>query len=339
MLRRLLKEKYNIQAEEEFRFDHYNACKSQNEVYILVPANHLKEEALTELDQIAEHLRMSGDKNIAGFKKTTEGKPYTEWEEARYAVLSNQRLQPRKEGHFGRKLAKFHFRGRTVNFAVEQTSRIGQWKTLWETRLDQMEKVWNDMVFQFDGESEFDRLFLESFPYYMGMAENAIQYIVDTEFDDEPMMTDTGTVCHERFSNRTWGEQYYVKNPFDWVFDHATRDLAEWTREKYFKNIKTYQPDVRKFVEEYESISPLSSFSWRLYYARMMFPLHYFECVESYYGAQTEQERNILKEKLEKYLHQSPEYEQFISRFFEIVNHQEVSKQWYIPMPEWLESK
>lgn len=52
MLRRLLKEKYNIQAEEEFRFDRYNACKSQNEVYILVPANHLKEEALTELDQL-----------------------------------------------------------------------------------------------------------------------------------------------------------------------------------------------------------------------------------------------------------------------------------------------
>ncbi|WP_433959139.1 spore coat putative kinase YutH [Cytobacillus horneckiae] len=339
MLRRLLKEKYGIQADEEFRIEQYNACKSQNEVYILVPASHMGEEELVELDQIAEHLKLSGDRNIAGFKKTTEGTPYSEWEDARYAVLGNDSLQPRKNGLFGRKLAKFHFRGRGVSFSVEKTSRIGQWKQLWETRLDQMERVWNDMLFQFDGENDFDRLFLESFPYYMGLAENAIQYIVDTEFDEEPLMNDSGTVCHERFLMNSWGEQYYIKNPFDWVFDHATRDLAEWTREKYFSNIKTYEPDLRQFIKEYESITPLSPFSWRLYYARILFPLHYFECVENYYGTSSEQHRNFLKEKLEKYLQQSGDYEKFLGQFFDLADRPLPIQQWSIPMPEWLTSK
>ena len=58
-----------------------------------------------------------------------------------------------------------------------------------------MEKVWNNMLYQ-QPESEFDRMFMESFPYYMAMTENAIQYLVDTELDDEPKSIDYGTVCH-----------------------------------------------------------------------------------------------------------------------------------------------
>ncbi|MDQ0273063.1 spore coat putative kinase YutH [Cytobacillus purgationiresistens] len=337
MIRRLLKDKYGINADEEFRLGNYNACKKQDEVYILVPAGHMGEGEIEELDRIAEHLKTSGDRNIAHFLKTTEGKPFSEWEDARYAVLNNERLQLRKNEQIGRKLAKFHYRGRSVSFAVEKTSRIGQWKKLWETRLDQMERVWNEMLFQFDGENDFDRLFLESFPYYMGLAENAIQYIVDTEYDDEPYMTDSGTVCHVRLSSKSWGDQYYIKNPFDWVFDHATRDLAEWTREKYFHNIKTYEPDLRQFIKEYESVTPLSPFSWRLYYARILFPLHYFECVEAYYGTSSEQLRNMLKEKMEKYLQQSGDYERFVGNFFELS--ESPLQQWNIPIPEWLISK
>ena len=104
-----------------------------------------------------------------------------------------------------------------------------------------MEKVWNGLLFQ-TPEDEFERMFIDSFPYYIGLTENAIQYLVDTEIDDEPMETDSGTVCHERFSKRHGGQlnNYMIKNPFDWVFDHRSRDLAEWTRERYLHNYQTY---------------------------------------------------------------------------------------------------
>ena len=72
--------------------------------------------------------------------------------------------------------------------------------------MDQMEKVWNSMLFQ-QPESEFDIMFLESFSYYMGIGENAIQYLVDTEMDDEPKAMDNGTICHTRFTSQTWGDE------------------------------------------------------------------------------------------------------------------------------------
>ena len=75
---------------------------------------------------------------------------------------------------------------------------------------------------------------------------------VDVEIDDNPTEVDNVTVCHERFSTISWGTDYLIKNPFDWVFDHRSRDLAEWTRERYFHNNQTYQLDVKNFFQEYK---------------------------------------------------------------------------------------
>ncbi|MDF2037447.1 spore coat protein YutH [Cytobacillus oceanisediminis] len=335
MFRTLLKEQFGIEAEDTMRIGKYDACRIQGQLYLLVPAGHTDEEELEELDQMAEHLSNNGDRNISTFLKTKEGKQSIDWNDSRFCILVNRHTLSRKQNQFGRKLAKFHYRGRSISFPVKKTSRIGQWKQLWEQRLDQMEKVWNEMLFQ-KPENDFERMFLESFPYYMGLAENSIQYLVDTELDDEPEMADSGTVCHIRLTSATWGDSYYMKNPFDWVFDHSSRDLAEWTREKYFHNIKTYQPDLRQFLSEYQSVVPLSSFSWRLYYARLLFPLHYFETVENYYGADSEQQKLVLQERLQKYLWQSDDHERFLGGFFEFA---EVPiKKLRIPLVNWIKS-
>ncbi len=335
MFTKLLKEQFGIEAESTMRIGKYDACRKQGQLYLLVPAGHAAEEELEELEKMAEHLRTNGDRNISTFLKTKEGKRYIDWNDSRFCVLVNQHAQNRKINKFGRKLAKFHYRGRTISFPVKKTSRIGQWKQMWEQRLDQMEKVWNEMLFQ-KPDNDFERMFLESFPYYMGLAENSIQYLVDTELDDEPVMIDSGTVCHVRLTSSTWGDLYYMKNPFDWVFDHSSRDLAEWTREKYFQNIKTYQPELRQFLSEYQSVAPLSPFSWRLYYSRLLFPLHYFETIEDYYVTDSEQKKLMLQERLQKYLWQSDDHERFLGSFYEFA---EVPvKKFRIPLLDWIKS-
>ncbi|MBU8880773.1 spore coat protein YutH [Bacillus sp. FJAT-29790] len=333
MLKKILRSQYGIQAEEEVQAGKYHACMKQGQIYFLVPAGGVDDEELSELEQMADHLTNSGEKYSSTFLKTKDGKQISEWENERYCVLMNQHVQNRKLNRIGRKLARFHYRGRSVSFPVKKMSRIGQWKQLWETRLDQMEKVWNGMLFG-QPDNDFERMFIESFPYYMGIAENAIQYLVDTELDDEPAITDSGTICHERFTADTWGESYYLKNPFDWVFDHASRDLAEWTREKYFQNIRTYEPELLQLITDYQSLVPLSSFSWRLYYARILCPLHYFNCIESYYSTNSEQQKKMLEERLEKFLQQSDDHERFLSGFFEFAK-VPVHK-WKIPTLGWL---
>ncbi|WP_040203898.1 spore coat putative kinase YutH [Neobacillus jeddahensis] len=333
MLQKMLENQYGITVEEYIKLDTYEALRGNGWLYLISNPAGKAEEDLVELEKIAEHLRNYGDQNVTIILPSKEGQLITNWEQNKYCVLAKQQIDAQQKIKLGRKLAKFHERGRRVPFQIERSSRIGQWKSLWEKRLEQMEGVWNGLLFQ-TPEDEFERMFIDSFPYYLGLTENAIQYLVDTELDDEPLETDNGTVCHERFTNTTWGQHHMIKNPFDWVFDHRSRDLAEWARERYFRNIQTYDVELRHFFDEYQSISPLSSFSWRLLYARLVFPLHYFDCIESYYITRSEQEKKILEERLSKIIRQSSDHEKFLAGFFQIAG--APTKQLNLPQLEWL---
>lgn len=334
MNRNLLKKYYGIDAEESMPLGRYQSYKKDNQRYLVVPVDGMGEDELAELEQLATHLQNSGDRYVCTFVHTKqENSRILPLDNGTVCLLTFREIPVRVLQRPGRKLAKFHYRGRTINFSVNKTSRMGQWKSYWEKRLDQMEKVWNSMLYQ-QPESDFDRLFLESFSYYMAIGENAIQYLVDTELDDEPKAIDSGTVCHSRFTAHTWSDNHLYRNPFDWVFDHCSRDLAEWTRERFLNQFRTYQHDVRNFFHEYQSIEPLSSFAWRLLYARLLFPLHYVECIEEYYLTHSEQQKRMLHDRLEKFLQQTKEHEQFLKDFYQLV---EVPvRKWQIPQMDWL---
>jgi spore coat protein YutH len=333
VLQKLLENKYGIQVEEYLKLDTYDALRSNGWLYLVAKSDGREAEDIAELERIAEHLRKNGDSHVPSFLQSNEGSLITTWEDHQYCVLANRQTDKQVKVKVGRKLAKFHERGKTVPFIIERNSRIGQWKQLWEKRLDQIEKVWSELLYQ-TPEDDFERMFIDSFPYYIGLTENAIQYLVDTELDDEPKESDSGTVCHERFTNGSWGGNYYIKDPFDWVFDHRSRDLAEWTRERYFRNTQTYEMDVRQFFVDYQGIAPLTSFSWRLLFSRLLFPLHYFECIENYYITRSEQEKKLLEEQLSKMLKQSTEYERFLGNFYHTVG--APLKPLNIPQLDWL---
>ncbi|PLR82851.1 spore coat protein YutH [Bacillus canaveralius] len=331
MLQRIIEQQYGISADEELQVGDYKAVKKNNELYFIVPSS-LSQEELAELDQIARHLISAGDRYVSALVKTKTGQFVYESGGTAHCLLFYRQRETDRQINIGRKLAKFHVRGRSLPFSVEKISRIGQWKQLWETRLEQMETVWNGKLIH-QPDHEFDKLFLDSFPYYMGLTENAIQYLVDTEIDEQPTGADGGTVCHERFSETTWRKPL-IKNPLDWTFDHPSRDLAEWTRNHYFHHTQTYQPGLKQFLQNYQTISRLSPFAWRLLYARILFPLHYFDCVENYYTSSSEQQKHLLEDRFNKYLSQSGEYERFLGDFYQLA---EVPvRRLSIPEPEWL---
>lgn len=333
MLQRMLEKQYGVKVNEQVKLDSYDALRGNGWLYLIAKPGNRAEEEITELERIAEHLRKYGDQHVPMFLPSKDGKLLTSWENNQYCVLANRQTDKQPKQRLGRKLARFHERGRKVPFQIERSSRIGQWKDLWEKRLEQMEGVWNGLLFQ-TPDDEFERMFIESFPYYMGLTENAIQYLVDAEIDDEPIESDYGTVCHERFSSQSWGIDCMIKNPFDWVLDHRCRDLAEWTRERYFRNSQTYHLDLKQFFEEYQSIASLSPFSWKLLYSRILFPLHFFDCIESYYITRSEQEKKVLEEQLSKILRQSGEYERFLGGFYQLVG--APTKKFKLSQPEWI---
>jgi spore coat protein YutH len=333
MLQEAIYTNYGIQLDRREVSMRYEIFRSGDTVYTVIPISEIDEEELMERLKLSQFMISQGDAYVSSFVMSKHGTYVSLNGDKKFLLLANQRLEESRPYKMGKKLAKFHARGRMFAEPVKKTNRIGKWKELWEKRMDQMEAVWREKMHSHPS-NDFERLFVDSFPYYMALGENAIQYLVDTEIDQDPQGFDAATICHERFTNDLWVGNYCVKNPFDWVIDHAGRDLAEWIRQHYLQHIHTHQPGIGQFADEYRSLSEPSSFGWRLTYARLLFPVHYFETIEEYYVNGSETRKKILEEQLEKYTNQSSYYEEFLRRFFESVR--VPAKKLQISKVDWL---
>ncbi|MBA2875635.1 spore coat putative kinase YutH [Thermaerobacillus caldiproteolyticus] len=332
-MRDIISNEYGLTVERWEKIGRYDTFIWKNYRYILVPALLRTEAEISELQQMSAYLSAKGDVTVATFVPTRTGTLMTHISEQPVVILRTYVQSYTRQVVVGRELAKLHHRGRLFPVPVVHCKRIGQWKELWGKRLDQMEEFWRSKT-QLGPEDAFDRLFIESFPYYIGLTENAIQYVADTELDEVPSTVDSATICHERLPNALWVEGKESKLAIDWVYDHCARDLAEWVRHMYVKRSAIAEEEIRQFFREYEHTTPLSAFSWRLIYARLLFPLHYFECIEGYYVTEHEEEKKKYEQTLITILDRSREYERFLGSFYDLLELS--SRRWRLPKIGWL---
>jgi spore coat protein YutH len=319
MLPDILEKYFGIKPERAIRLNGQERYLKGDVLYTIVPVTHLEQKVLVELYEMSEHMAKFSDRKVSLF---TAGKNHAfliTHENEDYVLLRNRYRPAARRKRLGRKLARFHERGKNLQADIEVLNRAGKWPELWGKRVDQMERAWSAFI-QEPPKDEFDRMFLESFPYFMGLAENAIQYAKDTELDEKPHYHDRATICHERFYEGLWEGEQEIRNPFDWVYDHHSRDIAEWIRHQYFKSGGAIRPELQAFIRDYESVSPVSPFAWRLVYARLMFPLHYFMTVEEYYHAGSLPRQKPLEEQMKRHLRDTAEYEQFLRSFYAMAN-------------------
>ncbi|MGJ7036306.1 spore coat putative kinase YutH [Anoxybacillus eryuanensis] len=308
-----------------FRIDHMETkndrflVRSGNDIYIAVPTNE-KESDMQQLYYMAMYMRAQGDDTIATLLPTKTGRFAGVLQGKQVSVWKiENRMQT---GDIAHQLALFHQRGRTYPYAVSSRSRFGQWGELWGQRIDQLEQFWQLQVRSYE-KSKIDEQFIETFPYYVGLVENAIQYVMDTQLDEVPLRSDLPTICHEQFAPETWA---MGKIPTDWVFDHASRDVSEWIRKQWL--MKQSDETIVLFLRTYEQVQPLSQFFWRMIYARLLFPLHYFQAIEKYYGAEGDI-RQGYEQQLRKVFEEIDIYEQKLRHFHDMTT---VS----IPRLDWL---
>ncbi|MGE6629955.1 spore coat putative kinase YutH [Bacillus sp. NPDC077027] len=325
---------FGIDVRQFIQYGTYQSFQTAQVLYLVVPISHLREEEITELYHISQYLLNDGDPYVAVFELTSEGKPTFEHGKQLYALLKATPPAPGRSFQHAAELAAFHQRGRRFPYEVSETKRVGAWKELWAKRLDQLEGFWMQQMHQKPLE-RFEKQFIESFPYYLGLTETAIQYLVDTELDDDPKECDSGTVCHQRFSRVTWHGDQLLRLPVDWVFDHPTRDIAEYLRETFVQHKEDLLEEGFSFLQQYEQITPLSSFSKRLLYSRLLFPLHYFEIVEGYYMS-SESEKHYYEQRLDYLLDDHKRYEHFLKVFQEMSNMRAQATS--IPAIGWLNS-
>ncbi|MCM3004439.1 spore coat putative kinase YutH [Priestia koreensis] len=335
MINEAIQQYYGLQPGELINAGPYKTFFYRNILHTVVDVTSMDEDELTEMHQISQHLMGQGDRQVATFMPNLSGSVLTKIEETKLIICRNALYERKEEAsNVGRELSYFHQRGKMLPFQVEKLNRIGQWKDLWEKRLNQMENFWRGKLQELPNH-DMERKFIESFPYYLGLTENAMQYLVDTEIDDLPRAIDTATVCHHRFVPDTWGESYYYKLPFDWVFDHPSRDLSEYIRYLYLQNERPEAiRKIHAFLSEYEKVTPLSSFSWRLLYARLLFPVHYFETIEGYYSTGDEDRKYKAFKRLESIVEEAANYQLFLKEFYATMGIP--AAKYSIPELEWL---
>lgn len=186
------------------------------------------------------------------------------------------------------------------------------WGKLWSEKIDYFEY----QITQLGKEKE---LILNTFSYYIGLAENAISYVNNTVENYTPSYK--LTLSHKRIYYPNYALNYY--NPLSFIFDLRIRDIAEYVKSAFFNNI-----NIINDLEAYFKKANLSNYEYRLLYARLLYPSYYFDLYEEVMNHQ-KSEQEILK-----IINLVDEYELFLKNVYLLI-----SKYSPIDSIEWIMKK
>ncbi|MDE5415329.1 spore coat putative kinase YutH [Alkalihalobacterium chitinilyticum] len=343
MFERNIYDHYQLYCEERFMLGDLEGFEANREYYVFVPIEFTAGQSIQDMIVMTEHLKTTGERGVADIIRTVHNQAVAlvDGVDGFLFKLPKSEAEWRAEAEesTGRSLAFFHYKGSNIQAAAQSTANYyGQWKFIWEKRLTQLEQ-WYQTMLQRLPQTEVDDAFLMSFPYYMGLTENAIQFVADSDIDEPYRGNEQPVICHNCFTDRSWltspnTAQSLIKLPSHFIIDHPSRDVAEWIRHE-FHGEEFSETNLLKFIYDYESVKPLTSYSWRLIYARLLFPLKYFETLENYYGTQLKEERLYYGEKFFHLLDREQRNQTFLSDFHQLMANSEMITR--VPRVDWLQ--
>ena len=173
------------------------------------------------------------------------------------------------------------------------------WTTLWMQKIDYIEYQIAHL------ENEYPIL-AESLWYFIGLGENAISYVVNTENEVRREAVDHLVVAHRRLKSTDMLADYY--NPLTLIIDHPTRDIAEYLKSSFLEG----KYDLNE-IEAFLNGVALSPYGYRLLFGRLLFPSFYFDCYQRIV------EKEIKEEKIYTILNRILEYEVFLGEIYQII--------------------
>lgn len=220
----------------------------------------------------------------------------------------------------GKMLGDIHRIGSSFQYEPKAISSYGLWRKLWEEKLTFFEEELTRQAKE-EGASNYLSEVMDILPYIVGISENAIQYLRESEKEQRILQTDQSTVAFARWNTSEkkiiWTDEL--------VYDHPTRDIAEYIRNAFLQNKS--ETEINQFLNDYQNYQPLSVFAWRLIFARLFYPIHLYDFLEGAFQYPNSQ-------ALEQLLKHQEVYERRLARFYETVG-VDVSD-WQIPMISWL---
>lgn len=186
------------------------------------------------------------------------------------------------------------------------------WGTLWSEKIDYFEYQVRELSIEKD-------VVKNSFSYYVGMAENAISYVNNTnmKYGGDAYRI---VLSHRRVFYPNYKLNYL--NPLSFVFDLEVRDIAEYLKAMFFKKDISFCLDE---LSSYLKIRHLSLYEYQMLYARLLYPTYYFDVYESVMN------KNGDEEELVNIIKKCDSYEEFLKKAY-----LEISKYAKIDKIEWI---
>ena len=137
------------------------------------------------------------------------------------------------------------------------------WGILWSNKIDYLENLINENGKKYP-------LIVDSFNYFVGLAENAISYFNSIVLENNYKFV----ISHKTIK---FGDSVDVLyNPLNIIFDYKSRDVAEYIKNSFFN--KNY--NIFNELKEYLINNNLSYMEIQLLIARLLYPSFYFEMYE-----------------------------------------------------------
>lgn len=184
------------------------------------------------------------------------------------------------------------------------------WQDLWSIKMDYLEKVINENGKKYP-------IIVDSFNYFVGMAENAISYynnLSNKEVDNNSL------VISHRIININ-DTVYAIYDPVNIIIDHKARDIAEYIKYSFFSD----NTNIFKELNVYFKYNYYMRDDVVMLLARVLYPSFYFNMYEDIMiNSKEEKIITNITSKLDK-------YELYLARVFKYFNNF-----YNLPVPEWL---
>ena len=151
----------------------------------------------------------------------------------------------------------------------------------------------------------------DSFFYYIGMAENAIEFYQMIK-KDYPLY-----ISHGRMS-----KDFDFWNPTNFTVDYKVRDIAGYTKRLFFEG-NLHLPDLFLYFYRAQFLEQ----DYLLFYARMLYPSYYFDCYDNIVKGENEDCLDLYLEKVDDYENLLKELYFYFSRFL------------FLPKIDWIVDK
>ena len=297
---------YNIRIDKLNNYHNYYSFTYATDKYIFVNYER-PEEDLKELNNVVRELKT---KNIRchEFVLNKDSKIITTMDNINYVMLKINVFEEQIIDLFD--IIDFH-QYLVLNSKQSKLYR-NNWGELWSKKIDYFE-------YQIHEIGKDKSIILNSFSYYVGLAENAISYV--NNINDSINGNYKLTLSHKRVYNPNYALNFY--NPLSFIFDLQVRDIAEYLKSLFFKKDNAYN-----VLDNYLKKIKLSNYEYHMLYARLLYPSYYFDVYEKIMN-ETDNEKAIIE-----IISLVDEYEIFLKNAWILI-----SKYNYIEPIDWIIKK